>query len=492
MMKLMKLKKMTAVLLSGILLSSLGCSRTSSDHTAETMETVPAESITETDTVTLSPNLEKIDYNGYKMTFFVWGNPTDLYTNYFDIFAEEETGDPVNDAILHRNHEIEDKYNVEITVANASASDMVNDVAAAVMSGDTFYDVVMPGMGRAMGMGIDGILTSVQYFPVINPEMPWWNKNILKETEILGVNYFLMGDINVQAWSQNALVYFNKAIAKNYNIENLYDLVRNGEWTLNRFIEISTSVYNDLDGDADYDADDLYGVTTSSFGVPCLVYGTGIKFIQKDAEGHMTFVLDEQFLTAYERILNFCNNPNSLYTDLPKYTDQRAELTWKSFTEDRALILIEKFDVYSKLREMESDFGMLPMPKYDETQKDYTTWTHQNNGSTIVIPKVYNDIDMTCRILEDMAYLSMEYVRPAYYETSLERKYARDSDSQEMLEIIFNNITYDLSYVINLPINNTMRQLVNNNTTDFTSKFVAGVESHNAKLQEIEEAIEQQ
>jgi len=115
-----------------------------------------------------------------------------------------------------------------------------------------------------------------------------------------------------------------------------------------------------------------------------------------------------------------------------------------------------------------------------------------DNGSTICIPKVYYDIDMTCRILEDMAYLSMEYVRPAYYETSLERKYTRDSDSQEMLEIIFNNITYDLSYVIDLPINDTMRQLVNNNTTDFTSKFVAGVESYKAKLQKIEKTIEQQ
>lgn len=489
---MMKLKKITTVLLAGILLFSVGCDRTSADTTSETTEIVSTESVTETVTAKLSPNLEKIDYNGYTMTFFVWGNPTDLYTNYFDIFAEEETGDPINDAVLHRNQEIEDKYNVKIAVTNTHLTNMGSDVTAAVMSGDTFYDVVMPGMRYAMTMGIDGMLTSVQSFPIINPEMPWWNDNILKETEILGVNYFLMGDINVQAWSQNALIYFNKEIANDYHIENLYDLVRNGEWTLNRFIEISTSVYNDLDGDADYDADDLYGVTTSSFGVPCLVYGAGAKFVQKDAEGHMIFVLDEQFLTAYEKILNFCNNPNSLYTDLPKYTDQRAELTWKSFTEDRALFLIEKFDVYNKLREMESDFGMLPMPKYDETQKDYTTWTHQNNGSTIVIPKVYNDIDMTCRILEDMAYLSMEYVRPAYYETSLERKYARDSDSQEMLDIIFNNINYDLSYVIYLSINDTLRQLVNNNTTDFTSKFVAGVESHNAKLQEIEEAIEQQ
>lgn len=35
-----------------------------------------------------------------------------------------------------------------------------------------------------------------------------------------------------------------------------------------------------------------------------------------------------------------------------------------------------------------------------------------------------------------------------------------------MLEIIFNNITYDLSYVLDLPINNSLRQFVTNNTTN--------------------------
>ncbi|NLY68687.1 MAG: hypothetical protein GX067_02720, partial [Clostridiales bacterium] len=61
---------------------------------------------------------------------------------------------------------------------------------------------------------------------------------------------------------------------------------------------------------------------------------------------------------------------------------------------------------------------------------------------------------------------------PAYYEISLKTKYARDDESQEMLDIIFASTVYDLGNifdwggVFSLPAN-----LTESASTDFASRY---------------------
>ena len=100
----------------------------------------------------------------------------------------------------------------------------------------------------------------------------------------------------------------------------------------------------------------------------------------------------------------------------------------------------------NRLREMADDFGIIPMPKYDEAQAQYVTYTNPA-GLMLVIPKSTADVGCTGSVLEAMASLSHTTLTPAYYDNALKGKFARDNDSGAMLDLIFENRVYDLTQI---------------------------------------------
>ena len=95
------------------------------------------------------------------------------------------------------------------------------------------------------------------------------------------------------------------------------------------------------------------------------------------------------------------------------------------------------------LRGMETDFGILPFPKYDENQANYLSLVNAYIGSALSVPATANP-EESGAVLEAMAYESRYTLQPAYYDVMLKNKVSRDSDSEDMLKIIFGNMTYDI------------------------------------------------
>ena len=87
------------------------------------------------------------------------------------------------------------------------------------------------------------------------------------------------------------------------------------------------------------------------------------------------------------------------------------------------------------MRNMKSDFGIIPYPKLDENQESHITPIGTATG-IMFIPKTASDIGLTCRVMEALGYYSMKDVVPAYYEVALRDKYTRDEEVPEMLEMI--------------------------------------------------------
>jgi len=52
--------------------------------------------------------------------------------------------------------------------------------------------------------------------------------------------------------------------------------------------------------------------------------------------------------------------------------------------------------------------------------------------------------EMTGTVLEALAYYSKDTTVEAYYDTNLQGIVSRDEESRAMLDIIFNNVVYDL------------------------------------------------
>ena len=143
----------------------------------------------------------------------------------------------------------------------------------------------------------------------------------------------------------------------------------------------------------------------------------------------------------------------------------------KMFTEDRVLFYGEVLSYVINLREMETPFGVLPIPKYDDAQEDYITYC-ESNASAVGIPMMTTEPDKVTAVLEALAIQSYLNLTPAYYDISLQRKYARDDESAEMLDIALAHRVYDIGRIYSsLGIKYVFGDLARAGSTDFASAW---------------------
>lgn len=113
-----------------------------------------------------------------------------------------------------------------------------------------------------------------------------------------------------------------------------------------------------------------------------------------------------------------------------------------AFKEDRALFLQHKLESAGvHLRDMKSDYLILPMPKYSEDE-DYISGVSGYVSSFAAVPATV-DSDFTGFILEAMARYSNENLRPLSYDLVYKQKTSRDERSNEILDLIFDTLYID-------------------------------------------------
>ena len=100
------------------------------------------------------------------------------------------------------------------------------------------------------------------------------------------------------------------------------------------------------------------------------------------------------------------------------------------------------------MRNMEDEYGVVPMPKYDRNQDGYYTLLH-DQFTVVAIPTTVVDerLDMVSAVMEAMSVAGYEIVKPVYYEDTLRTKLASDPQTSLMLEIITDGIYIDLGII---------------------------------------------
>ncbi len=158
------------------------------------------------------------------------------------------------------------------------------------------------------------------------------------------------------------------------------------------------------------------------------------------------------------------------------------------FAEDRALFRSAQAGTLAILRDVEFDFGIIPYPKYDDTQTTY--FTRHEGCYPIMIPTTNAELETTGLILEAMAYDSHQSLIPVYYDTVLQSKYARDEESAEMLDIIFAGRIVDMGDIFfTETVRAPLQAMVNAGKDMFTSKVESMQKKAAKNIGEVAEAF---
>jgi len=122
------------------------------------------------------------------------------------------------------------------------------------------------------------------------------------------------------------------------------------------------------------------------------------------------------------------------------------------FSEGRALFSNNDFLYSTEIRDVDMEYGIVPLPKYDEEQKEY--YTVMSFPYTLYgVPVDARDPDMSSAVLECLASESHRTVVPALFETGLKVKYAQDDEAAQMFDLIRASVVFDFGRVFNESMN---------------------------------------
>jgi len=427
-------------------------------------EIAPVQESDEIDEIAgIKPHLPDYDWGGYKFKILSSGSSSShdvLMWNTRDITAEAETGDPINDAVYRRNKNLEEKYNFTIEEI------ISKDLRIAVMAGDNYFDVVSLNFSFAVTAAQEGLLVDLFTIDYLDFTQPWWDQSLVNDLSICNKLFFASGDCVLKNRDSILIILFNKQMLGELNLENPYDFVRDGKWTIGKLSEMAKVAALDLNGNGKMDLDDdRFGFIIQAANNSGLPRGAGVRYASKDNDGLpvLTYGSERDFNVASALYdfgsgdfiwdwlgeVGFINGNDSPVFGRPERT----------FAEGRGLFIEAYVRTIENLRGMETDFGILPMPWLDEHQGQ---WYHsiEFGGSNRAVPIFHTDDDLE-RIgfmLEAMAEESHYTVIPAHYERQLQGKFIRDDESGEMLDIIFGSVVWDPGKVYGW-INNDMRGL---------------------------------
>ena len=391
----------------------------------------------------------EVNYNEHEFKILIRGQVDEWDSQ--DIFAEEDSADVVESAVYKRNLEIEEKFNIKIKGLWVTVGDQMAKLKKAVTAGDSSYDAVMLNLEDASKATKEGYLVNLNETSGVDLSKPWWDQSVMKETSVMNKIYFATGDISIMDNDGTWTMMFNKKIIKDLELPDMYDIVKKGEWTIDKFMELGKGVTTDLDGNQIIDHLDQVAFATTPDSVQGLFYSTGQRIVKKDENDLPYFALTgDALMRNLERIYEVFRGPSDftmLSADYAKVNPLTHLVVQAAFEENRALFYAEVMQCVKRLRQMETEFGIIPLPKADKDQKQYNTFVHSWASATIAIPRGGENDDRTSTIIEGLAYGGYKYITPAYYDVALKSKYARDDESSEMLDLILAGRLADLGYV---------------------------------------------
>ena len=123
---------------------------------------------------------------------------------------------------------------------------------------------------------------------------------------------------------------------------------------------------------------------------------------------------------------------------------------------------------------MKSNFGLVPMPKYDEEQENYITYSNPIS-CFLTIPVTNPDMKRTGIIIDALTYDSYKNCLPIYYDITVSQKGLRNDDSIEMLEIVRDTRSTQVSnlYGITTKLNDKLQNVVLNGNGKAASTIAA-------------------
>lgn len=456
--------------------------------TETTAEDTTATAETETEETRAMHKVPESDFGGadFHTLYLDWQG----YKYYF--FADEATGDVMNDAIYERRVRVEEYTNtVHTTETDADVNVIESRVKKAVQAGeDTYQQVLLHCISGVANLASGGFLYDYATLPYVDLSAEWWNQSATEQLRLGKKTYYAVSDYMIPC---PYVIVFNKEIVRNNEMESPYELVYSGEWTIDKYIAMAEAAVRDVDGDGKYTEADIFGMTANESSKYIALMPASDQFItEKGDDGRIRLAMNtEKTISLVEKVYAMSSKDGVVY----RPANMELLTTDSMMMNGNVLFLLTAVSDIVNLRESEVDIGLLPYPKYDTAQESYL---NMDWGGLAGIPTSIQNPEMVGAVVELLAYESGNTVIPAYYDVLLAGKLARDEDSTKMLDILFDTITYEIGgnyFGFSSGFNDLFYTLGNyvviNGNSDFASLYAKNEKSAQQTIDKFYKALDE-
>ena len=395
--------------------------------------------------------LGHLDYGEEEFNVLCWGSGAGqaFGSNYYcnDLYVEE-TSDGISQAIYRRQVYVEELLKVKITptyMTNATTA-----FQTGVQSGDDSYDMAMliirDGGVDAFDLSLQNLLYNLKDLEYVDLNGEYWDKQAVEAFTVNNKCFIGVGDITLADELLAGAMLYNKKMAEDFKIGDIYALVHEGGWTIDKLIEMMTNVGADLNNDSIYDANDRFGYLGEERTLDQMWFASGETMTHKKPDGSMYVdLIGDRSMEVIDKVWSLMNE-NANFGYWTRIESSASTANYELFTADRVLFQGTTMRPITQLRSKDVEYGIIPYPKYDEDQEQY--YTYQNPGACIsaVVPVTAPNKEMSGAVMEALAHYGKQELYPAIYEVLFQYKVAQDFESQRMIDLIYGCRVWDLAF----------------------------------------------
>lgn len=365
---------------------------------------------------------------------------------YNELSAEGASGSVIESAVFERNEAVKASYNAKIEVTLMKYSDITKTIRNEYGTGEASYDVIASVIANMSPLALEGVLSDFNDLQYYDESYQWWNHEVMQALSIANHRYFGSGDIIYSDDLYPYVVYANTALAKDLQIkDNFYELVKNYEWTLEKFHELAILAVADFDGDGEgaSSLEDRFGAVDGTSFARALYYTAGKGVISLDKAGYPTWEMTQEHATSVLSTIINAWHTDSAVVDVAKYNNGKglkATEIMTMFNTGKMLFMPGDLKASQAFTEMEGaleDFALLPMPLWDEDSEYICV---MNDSVVLGVPSMAENKENISLILSAMGRASVNTLTPAFFETVLTYRYMKNPESVETLRLILDSV----------------------------------------------------
>ena len=406
-----------------------------------------------------------------------------------EVTVDAPNGDTLTDAVYERNTAFKESFGIDLVNDYIYTHDIVAKVNNMVATGLDEYQIIMQRGYEFQFLMTTDSFSDIGALPYVDVTRPWWNRDSVNTFTFGGVTLFAASDMLLLDKGATVGVFFNGKIAadRGWDGAHFYSMVDKGTWTLAELCAAAEEAYEDADGDQKVSTGDVFGAMGGDGVIQFMINGAGERFCM--STGDDTFLRYSFNERCYDVVIDTLDE--LLYREYfisNRYTDKSA--LDNAFQNDQCLFTFTHVKKVNSFRAMETAYGILPVPKYDEAQRSYASEISPHHDTLMAIPKTATKDDDRAEILgvtlEALSWISHDTVYPQLYDVVLSGKGTRDEESRQMLNLIFENRVYDIGIIFDFGnFAYTVLNLVNTGGTDVASAYEGAERTIHSQMDEV-------